>query len=90
VTADGFTVQSVRPGSDEEQTVAVTVSPDTTYSTEVAAQSSALKVGRCVQATGDADSTGAITATRIAVSDQVDGQCDGGFGGFARPSEQTP
>jgi hypothetical protein len=90
VSADGFTVQSVRPGSSEEQTVSVSVSSDTAYSTEVAASSSALKVGRCVEATGDADSTGAITATRIAVSDQVDGQCGGGFGGLARPSEQTP
>jgi hypothetical protein len=89
VSAGGFSVQSVRPGSSEEQTVSVSVSSDTTYSTEAAAQSSALKVGRCVQATGDADATGAITATRIAVSDKVDGQCGGGLGGFARPTEQT-
>jgi hypothetical protein len=89
VTTDGFTVQSMRPGSSEAQTVTVTVSADTTYSTEAAAQPSALKVGRCVQATGDAGSTGAISATRIAVSDKVDGQCSGGSGGIGGPQGQT-
>jgi hypothetical protein len=79
VSADGFTVDSTRPGSDDTQSVAVTVSADTTYSTSVDADGSALEVGRCVQATGDADSTGAITATRIGVSDPVDGQCGGAF-----------
>jgi hypothetical protein len=88
VTADGFTVESVRPGSDEPQTVSVTVSADTTYSTEAAAKASALKVGSCVLATGDADSTGAITATRIAVSDKVDGQC-GGLGAVTGPQGQS-
>jgi hypothetical protein len=85
VSADGFTVDSTRPGSDDSQSVAVTVSADTTYSTSADADGSALKVGRCVQATGAADSTGAITATRIGVSDPVDGQCGGGFAVGAGP-----
>ena len=40
----------------------VTVSADTTYSTDADAASTSLEVGRCVNATGDTDSTGAVTA----------------------------
>ena len=60
---------------------------DRTYSTTATADGSALTVGRCVQATGDADTTGAVTAARIAVTDPVDGSCAtaGGFGGQGRP-----
>jgi hypothetical protein len=85
VSADGFTLESTLPGSTDARTVTVTVSADTTYSTDAKADGSALKVGRCVQASGDADSTGAITASRIGVSDPVDGQCGGGFGITGRP-----
>jgi hypothetical protein len=37
-----------------------------------------VKVGVCVQANGTSDNTGAVAATRIAVSPAVNGQC-GGF-----------
>jgi hypothetical protein len=87
VTSDGFTVEATQPGSDEASSVTVTVSADTTYSTAAAADGSALKVGRCVQASGDADSTGAVTATRISVTDKVDGSCPG-FGGPGGPGGQ--
>ena len=79
VSADGFTVSSARPGEDDKTTVDVTVSGDTTYTTNAEADSSALQVGKCVNATGDTDDTGAVTAERISVSDAVDGQCTGGF-----------
>ena len=79
VSADGFTVSSTRPGEDDTTTVDVTVSGDTTYTINAEADSSALEVGKCVNATGDADDTGAVTAERISVSDAVDGQCTGGF-----------
>jgi hypothetical protein len=65
VSDDGFTV-----GTDE-----VTVSADTTYVKMVDSDDSALEVGRCVSAVGDADSTGAVTAERIGVTDPVDGEC---------------
>ncbi len=69
VSADGFVVE----GQDGD--VTVTVGADTTYSKQVAADASALTVGRCVQAQGDADDTGAVTAATIRVSDKVDDQC---------------
>jgi hypothetical protein len=79
VGADGFTVSSTLPGADDATAVEVTVSTGTTYTTNSDADSTALTVGRCVNATGDTDSTGAVTADRISVSDAVDGQCTGGF-----------
>lgn len=69
VSADGFVVE----GQDGD--VTVTVGADTTYTKQVAADRSALSVGRCVQAQGDADDTGAVTAETIRVSDKVDDQC---------------
>lgn len=69
VTADGFVLE----GQDGD--VTVTVGADTTYTKQVASDSSALTVGRCVQAQGDADDTGAVTAETIRVSDKVDDQC---------------
>ena len=88
VTAVGFTVESTLPGADAATTVTVTVAVATTYSASAAADGSALEVGRCVQATGDADSTGAVTATRISVTDKVDGSCTGmgGLGGRGGPA----
>lgn len=86
VTAKGFTVaaRSFDP-SDPSATpsthaVQVTVSGSTTYTTSKKATGSALKVGKCVTATGKSNDTGAVTASRIQVSDPVDGSC--GFGGF--------
>jgi hypothetical protein len=75
VSADGFTVTATQPGSEETRQVEVTVTGDTTYSKSADADSSALEVGRCVTASGDADDTGALTADRISVSDAVDGRC---------------
>jgi hypothetical protein len=85
VSSTGFTVASAsRPtsGGTSDATKAVTVvtSAKTTYSSTEKATSSAVKVGRCVTSQGKADDTGAITATSIAVTDPVDGEC--GFGGF--------
>ena len=87
VSASGFTVESVQPtapGSTESATsaVTVTVSSDTSYTSTAKATGQALKVGVCVDARGDEDSTGAVTATSIAISPKVDGQCGSfGFGG---------
>lgn len=95
LSATGFTVTETRPDfgsggpsagaspSMTTSTVTVTVDGSTTYSTTTAADSSALAVGKCVTATGQADSTGAIAATRIAVSNpDSSGQCGGGFARF--------
>ncbi|MFC6043504.1 hypothetical protein [Nocardioides hankookensis] len=81
VSATGFTVSATQPGSEDASDVSVTVGDDTTYTTQAKAQASAVTVGRCVTARGDSDDTGAVVATTISVSDPVDGQCTGGFGG---------
>lgn len=85
VTDTGFTVESTVPGGESGEPRSVTVSATTTWTTTEAATASALTVGRCVSATGEADDTGAVTATLIAVSDPVDGECVGGFGPGGRP-----
>ncbi|GAB4006521.1 hypothetical protein GCM10028772_16840 [Nocardioides ultimimeridianus] len=82
VSAHGFTVASSMPGaSGSSSTVTVTTTGSTTYTAQQKASLGALKVGRCLQATGSTDATGAVTATRAAVSDAVDGSCTTGFGG---------
>ncbi|NHA02074.1 hypothetical protein G5V59_27185 [Nocardioides sp. W3-2-3] len=55
--------------------VTVTVGSSTTYTRQVASTSKALTQGRCVRVQGDADDTGAVTASTIQVSDAEDGQC---------------
>lgn len=77
VSGTGFTVASVTPGSQDRTTVDVTVGSTTTYTTTAPGAASDVKVGTCVQADGDTDDTGAVTATRIAVSPPEDGQCGG-------------
>jgi hypothetical protein len=77
VSATGFTVASTRPDSDATTTVAVTVDGDTTFTTTAAATAADVEVGVCVQASGTSDDTGALTATRIAVSPPQDGECGG-------------
>lgn len=77
VSATGFTVASTRPGADATTSVAVTVDGDTSYTTTTSASASDVEVGVCVQASGTSDDTGALTATRIAVSPPQDGECGG-------------
>ena len=56
------------------------MSGSTTYTTTQSADASALKVGKCVVATGQADDTGTVAAERLVVSDPVNGSCSTGFG----------
>lgn len=88
VTGAGFTVSSQQLGAGSgatATTVTVTISAGTTYTTTAVASASDVKVGVCVTSRGDADDTGAITATSIAVTQPVDGACTTGFGG-GRPA----
>lgn len=89
VSGSGFTVaaQSFRPlpgaagatasgtPSVSTRSVTVTVTGSTTYTTTRAATAAALAVGRCVAARGAADSTGAVTATSIAITPATSGSC---------------
>ena len=86
VSGTGFTVSATQPGADDATDVSVTVGDDTTYTTTAKANAAAVEVGVCVNAQGDSDDTGAVTATTISVSRPVDGECTGGFGmGGGRP-----
>jgi hypothetical protein len=63
----------------------VTVSSATTYTKNVSASASDLKVGKCVTAFGTADTSGAITATSIALRPADNGSCTSAmFGGGRR------
>lgn len=79
-----ITVDAVRrtPGSTTTttQTDTVTVTATTTYTTTVKAGRSAVKVGLCASAFGETDSTGAVSATRVALSSPQNGSCTNGFG----------
>lgn len=77
VSATGFTVDSVLPGSDDKTPVTVSVAAATKYSRTVSGAAADVKVGVCVAANGTTDDTGAVTATTIAVTQPVDGQCGG-------------
>jgi hypothetical protein len=60
----------------------VTLTSATMITTVRSGTAAAATVGRCVTVQGKSDSTGAVVATSIAVTDPVDGQCTTGFGGF--------
>jgi hypothetical protein len=79
VSATGFTVDSVMPGSSDGDKTSVTVTVDgsTTYTTTAAGAGADVKVGVCLAATGTTDQTGAVTAKTVNLSQPVDGQCGG-------------
>jgi hypothetical protein len=84
VTAvDGSTI-TVQPGGaagDDSGTATITVDDATTYSTTVAADASAMSVGRCVTAQGEADDSGQVAATSLVLSDAGEEGCSTGLGG---------
>ena len=79
VTAvDGSTI-TVTDSDGAESTV--TVDDSTTYSVTVDSDSSAIAVGLCALAIGEADSAGTVTATTLTLSQpDDDGSCTTGFG----------
>lgn len=82
VTAvDGSTITVQQIGEDSSTTGTVTVDGSTTYTTTVTADSSAIAVGLCVTAIGEADSSGQVAATSLALSEAGDSGCSTGFGG---------
>lgn len=93
VTAGGLVVsgQLVTMGSGQPSStsgdVTVTLASDGQVMKEVSATSSAIAVGQCARAIGEADDKGAIAATSINISAPANGECRsfGGFGG-GRPS----
>lgn len=84
VTAGGFTVQTTRPAqagsSAAPSTESVTTNNATTYSKNVSATKSALKVGECLTALGKADTTGTVAATAITLRAKTADGCSAGRG----------
>ncbi|RNL63084.1 hypothetical protein EFK50_15335 [Nocardioides marmoriginsengisoli] len=88
VAANSFVVTTEMPtGDDPTKTtsteVTVTVGKATTYRTTAPGSAADVKVGVCVNADGKTDDTGAVTATRIAVTPTVEGECSGGMVRFS-------
>ena len=77
-----MTVHTAARGQQAGGTVTVLLTAGTSYTETLPATAAALRVGECVSATGKADSTGAVAATRIAVSPAGPAGC--GIGGFGR------
>jgi hypothetical protein len=83
VSANTVVVAAQQFGSTSTTDRSVTVTAQTKITTTQASTPGALKVGRCVSAQGSTDSTGAVSASTVRVTDPVNGQCTGGFtGGF--------
>jgi hypothetical protein len=87
MTMKAYTVS--RPSSNSKskpkvktQTVKVTLASGTTVTQTTGATAKDLSVGACVNANGNVDSVGTITAQRVAISQPTNGACTGfGFGG---------
>ncbi len=90
VDASTITVEQTRPqmppqdgdtSSDDATTSTVTVTVDgsTTYTKDAAADTSAIAVGLCAVARGDADDSGKVTATALTLSDKGADGCTSGF-----------
>jgi hypothetical protein len=73
-------VQVAARGNQPASVDTVTLAASTTYTETATVTSTALKVGECVSATGKADSTGTVAATRIALSTAGPNGCTTGFG----------
>jgi hypothetical protein len=80
VSGSTFTVASTAFGTAKSQTYTVTTTAKTTFTEEKVVRASAVKVGKCATAAGKTDSTGAVTATTIALRPAVGGKCTFGAG----------
>ncbi|NKQ57960.1 hypothetical protein HFP15_34375 [Amycolatopsis sp. K13G38] len=78
VSPTGFTVRQDNRQTGATTDVQVSVDSSTTYTKSEAANSSALKVGECVAATGQTDDTGAVTAKTIVISQAGPNGCGTG------------
>lgn len=84
VSGTGFTVEQDNRQTGATTSVQVTVDSSTTYQKTEPANSTALKVGECAAATGQADDTGAVTARTISLSQAGPNGCQTFGGGRQR------
>ncbi len=82
VAGSAVTVSETNPTTKAVSSVAVTLTPSTTFTERATAASSNLAVGKCANAIGTADSTGAVTARSIVISTPGANGCTTGFEGF--------
>jgi hypothetical protein len=82
VAARDFTSGTGSTGSATTTNKTITLTAKTKITGVRSATSTAVKVGRCATAQGQADSSGTVKATSVSITDPVDGNCTG-FGGFA-------
>jgi hypothetical protein len=80
VSGTTIVVNATNPTTSAVTSKTVDVSGSTTFTQTQAAAATDLAVGKCVQALGSADSTGAITATSISISTPGASGCTSGFG----------
>jgi hypothetical protein len=95
VTGASFTLERSRPSNGAATTALPTTQTvltpaGTKYTQTVTASARDLVVGRCITARGNADSTGAIAATSIAVRLPENGSCSPGFAGRGTGGGRAP
>jgi hypothetical protein len=78
-SGDTLVIAARQFGGSGTKNKTVTVTSNTRITTEAATTASSVKVGKCVTAEGKADSTGAVTATQVRITEPVNGQCGGTF-----------
>jgi hypothetical protein len=76
------TVTETNPTTKKTSSVVVTLLSSTTFTQRTVAASTDLAVGKCAQAQGAADSTGAVAARSITISTPGANGCTSGLGGF--------
>ncbi len=82
VNGSQVTVSETNPSTQATTTATVTLSASTAFTQRSSASSSDLAVGKCAQAAGSADTTGAVTARSITLSAPGANGCGGRFGRF--------
>jgi hypothetical protein len=80
LSADGFVVQGRSRAAGADTSIMVTTTAATKYLETVTARPSALKVGECITAVGQANSIGAVAARSIRISQPGPNGCVTGFG----------
>jgi hypothetical protein len=83
VNGSTIVVNATNPTTKAVTAKTVDVSGTTTYTQTLAAAATDLAVGKCVQAIGPADDTGAVTASSISITTPGPNGCTGGLGGGA-------
>jgi hypothetical protein len=91
LSGDTMLVRTAARGQQASALDTITLTDATTFTEDAKVSSTALRIGECVTATGSTNSTGAVAATRIALSTAGPNGCSSGFGfgGRARPSAST-